>query len=63
MFIEGGHEKLVYRRELPKQEGRLGQFSDLRGEDLAKNRGGGGSGVFDGEEWGGLSQYTLYNWQ
>ena len=27
----GGHEKLIYRRELPKKGEGLGQFADLRG--------------------------------
>ena len=31
----GGHEKPMYRGELPKKGGGLGQFTDLRG-DLAK---------------------------
>ena len=26
----GGHEKLIYRRELPKKGEGLGQFADLR---------------------------------
>ena len=44
-FIQGrggGHEKLIYRRELPKRGG-LGQFADLRGS-LAKKR----RSVFEG---------------
>ena len=41
----GGHEKLIYRRELPKKGGGLGQFSDLMGT-WQKRVGAGG--VFDG---------------
>ena len=37
-FIERVHEKLIYRRELPKKGG-VGQFADLRGGGLGKKMG------------------------
>ena len=49
----GSHEKLMYRRELPKEGGWLGQFADLRG--VSKKEGG----VLLRRLGGLIPQYTL----
>ena len=51
----GGHEKLIYRRELPKKGG-LGQFVDLRGKAWQKRS---GWAVFEGVS---KKYYLVIDW-